>query len=682
MSEMKIALVGNQNSGKTTCFNELTGSNQKIGNWPGVTIERKEGLLKKTDNYVVVDLPGIYSLSPYSPEEEVSRRFVIDEKPDLIVNVVDATSLERSLYLTTQLLELDADVIIALNMTDRLESHGIKIDINKLSKKLGCSIFPISALTGEGIDNLINAIISKKYIKNQHIKIYPEDIECVIEKFVNVIHSSNKRFAAVKLIEDDQGYHGLNTKKGEAWVKMLEVDNDMDGEQLIASKRYDFIENIKKECLTCSPKKISLTDRLDKVFLNKWAAIPIFIVIMAFVYFLSIGIVGGFTTPLIDVFFHGATPSEPVTFNLIFGTISVNMDFIGLGPLLSDAILHANGSNWAASLVNDGIINGVGAVLSFFPQIVVMFICLSLLETTGYMSRIAFFLDRVFHNFGLSGKSLIPFIIGSGCSVPGISSTRIIEDENEKKSTMILTPFIPCSAKLPIITLFSSFFFTNFAWLISLSLYFIAIALILIFGYLFKKFIFKGEHTSFISELPEYRKPKASYVARDVWDKSFAFIKKAGTIILLFSILVWLLTRFTWSFEFLEIDKIDKSMLAGIGNAFAWFFYPMLGQWSWAATVSSIQGIVAKEQVVASMSVIAGSKNIFIEGSPFAFLTGGTAYAFMAFNIFSIPCIASLGALKKELSNRKTFIFAIIFMLLVAWILATSIGVISRAVIL
>ncbi len=678
---MKIALVGNQNAGKTTIFNALTGSNQKIGNWPGVTIERKEGLLKKTKDFEVIDLPGIYSLSPYTPEEEISRSFIINKKPDLIINVVDGTSIERSLYLTTQLLELDVDVIIALNMSDILESRGIKIDVEKLSNKLHTTIIPVSGLTENGINSLIDTILSGKYIKNEHNKIYSEDIEDLIEKFSKTLISNNKRFIAVKLIENDRDYHSLISENHEKQIKELETNNNMDGEQLIASKRYEYIEKIKRECTFVTPKKESITDKLDRVFLNKWLALPIFALVMAFIYFLSIGVIGGLTTPLIEVLFNG-TSGEPVEFDLIFTTIRANLNFKGIGPLLGEVIQNAGGSPWAISLVQDGIIGGVGSVLSFLPQLIVMFLCLSLLETTGYMSRIAFFLDRIFHKFGLSGKSLIPFIVGSGCSVPGIASSRIVEDENERKATMILTPFIPCSAKLPIIALFSSYFFNNYAWLISLSAYLIAIILILIFGYLFKKFIFKGEHSSFVSELPEYRKPKGKYIVRDVYDKSFAFIKKAGRLILLFSIIVWFLTRFTWSFNFLEPENINNSMLAGIGNAFAWFFYPMLGEWSWGASVSAIQGLIAKEQVVASMSIIAGSENVFASGGPFSFLTGPTAYAFMVFNLFSVPCVAALGALRREARSAKTLLLSILFEIGFAWILATLIGVIGRAIVL
>ena len=675
---MKIALVGNQNSGKTTLFNAITGSNQKIGNWPGVTIERKEGILKGSKNISIIDLPGIYSLSPYTKEEEVSRRFIIDEKPDLIINIIDSTSLERSLYLTTQLLELDADVILALNMTDILSSHGIEINIESLSKELDVSIIPISAAKGNGINELISLINNKKYKRNKHINIYPKEIEGVIAKFNDKLSIDNKRFASVKLIEDDSGYHELKNQKDEELVKKLEKHFDMDGEQLIASKRYDFIESVVKKCVTVSKKKDSLTDKLDHIFLNKWAAIPIFIGIMAIVYLLSVGIVGGFLSPLIDVLFNGTNINEPITFNYVFSSFSVNWSFLGLGPWLGSLINNAGGSPWAVSLVQDGIIKGVSAVLVFLPQITAMFIFLSILETSGYMSRIAFFLDRIFHKFGLSGKSLIPFIVGSGCSVPGVMSTRIIEDENERKSSIVLTSFIPCSAKLPLITIFTSFFFKSWAWLVALSFYLIAIVIILLFGYIFKKLFFKEEHSYFVVELPEYKKPRFNYVIRDVGEKSLSFVKKAGTVILLFSILVWFLSSFTWDLRYLEISKINESMLASIGNALAWFFYPMLGVWSWGATVSAIQGLVAKEQVVASMQILAGSSDIFGPNSMFNFFNGVTAFAYLTFNLFSAPCIATLATIKKEGGSFKFFILTMLFQIALAWILATSIGAIGR----
>lgn len=680
---MIIALVGNQNSGKTTLFNALTGSNQKIGNWPGVTIEKKEGIIKGTD-IKVVDLPGIYSLSPYSDDEEVSRKFCFEEKPDLIIDIIDATSLERSLYLTTQLLETDIDVIIALNMEDILTEYGVSIKNDLLSQKLGASIVSISAKKGTGIQDLIDLIKNKKYEHNHHIKIYPSDIEDVIAD--NAAHFMKnqefKRFSAVKVIEHDKEYKVLITPKSEENNAILEEKYQMDGEQLIADQRYKFIEKLKKECLTITPRPESITDKLDKIFLNKFAAIPIFIVIMALVYILSVGVIGGLTVNIIDLLFNGASVLTLDFFGLSWD-FSVNV--VGLGPWLSGLILNAGGSEWVASLVADGIIGGVGAVCNFIPQIMMLFSCLAILETTGYMSRISFFLDRVFHKFGLSGKSLIPFIVGSGCSVPAIMSCRAIEDKDERHLSILLTPFIPCNAKLPIIALFASFFFGPSAWFASFSLYVFAIVIILLSGFILKHLFYKGHSSTFISELPAYKLPSFKYVTRDVKDKTLAFIKRAGTIILVCSVIVWFLASFTWSFQYVDGENIliQNSMLAGIGNVFAWFFYIMLGgNWSWAASVSAIQGLVAKEQVISSMTVIAGLANTAEEASiftsgVFSFFTPWSAYAFMVFNLFSAPCFGAIGAMRKELGSVKAMFKAVGFQIGVAWFLASIIGAIG-----
>jgi ferrous iron transport protein B len=674
---MKTALVGNQNSGKTTLFNLLTGSNQKIGNWPGVTIERKEGTIKGS-KISIVDLPGIYSLSPYTSEEDVSRIYIMEEKPDLIINIIDSTSLERSLYLTTQLLELNVDVVIALNMSDILLQNGIEININKLSESLGCSIIPISAKKNTGVKELIDLIKSKNYIHNQRIKIYPPDVEETItkaEKHVPKENELHKRFIAVKMIENDPRYLVVLNEHTKNEIKQIEQKYDMDGEQLIASLRYDYIGMLKKDCLIVHPHKESITDRLDRVLLNKWAAIPIFIVIMGLIYLLSIGIVGGIFTPLLDMLFN-ADGDITLTISYIFGSSSFDLYFKGLGPLLGDWLSSIGGSPWLVSLVENGIVSGVSSVLGFIPQLFILFIFLSFLEASGYMSRIAFFLDRVFHKFGLSGKSLIPFVVGTGCSVPGIMSTRIVEDENEKKSTIALTPFIPCSAKLPVIALFAGFFFPSIGWLVSLSFYVFAIVLILFYGIIFKKLLFKGEHSSFLSELPAYQMPTFSHLMRDVWDRTWSFIKRAGTVVLLCSVIVWVLASYSWTFQYVASD-ISQSMLAGIGNAFAWFFYPMLGgHWSWAATASAIQGMIAREQVVSSMSVIAslsGGTSVFTS-SAFSFFNGWSAYAYLTFIMFSIPCVATVSSMRKEYGSWKLTLFTVSFQLVNAWVLASLIG--------
>lgn len=656
---MRVALIGNQNSGKTTLFNLLTGSNQKIGNWPGVTVEKKSGFIKNT-MHELVDLPGIYSLSPYTKEEEISRNYLLQEKPDVVINIVDATSLERSLYLTTQLMELDCKVILALNMCDMLEKKGLNINTELLSKALGLPVVNISALKKTGTEQLIN--ILNEDIKKYDKKIYEENLENAIEKISNALDVENKRFVAVKLLERDEMLENISSTITEIndEIEKLEEFYNLDTEQIIANQRYNFIVKIKKEVVKKAEKQTSLTDKLDKIFLNKWLAIPIFIVIMALVYFLSVGVVGSYTVDLID----GA-----------FGSLAeVTASWLeGLGA-----------SEWSISLLCDGIIAGVGAVMNFVPQLIILFVCIAILETTGYMSRISFFFDKLFRKFGLSGKSLVPFIVGSGCSVPAIMSTRTIEDDNEKVATIMLTPFIPCSAKLPIITMFAGFFFTN-SWLVMLSLYIFAIVTIILGAIILRKFFLKGINTSFISELPEYKLPSFKYVARDVWEKTWSFIKRAGTIILMCSVVIWVFVSFNWKFEY-GVD-IEDSILASIGNCFAWFFYPIIGNYSWAATVSAIQGLVAKEQVVSSMAVIAGLAEdavgaSILSSSVFNFFTPASAYAFMVFNLFSAPCFGAIGAMHKELGNSKRTVLAVAFQIGVAWVLATVVNIVGSLILL
>lgn len=672
---MKLALAGNQNSGKTTLFNALTGANQKVGNWPGVTIERKEG--KIIDSEIeIVDLPGVYSLSPYSTEEEISRQFVIEEKPDLIINIIDATSLERSLYLTTQLLELDTDVIIALNMSDVLEKSGITVDIERLSKLFNTTIISLSAKKNLGIENLIAIIKSGGYKKNHQDFIYDEDIENLVSSISAKLNVRHKRFSAVKIIERDRDYRPLLTEEIDAQINTLEENYKMDSEQLIADQRYRHIVRIKNECSTHVEKGETITDKLDRIFLHKYLGLPIFALIMGIVYFLSVGVVGGLTVDFISALFGG---SEIID---VMGS-KVPFSFAGLGPTLSAWLASIGASPWSISLVVDGIIAGFGAVSSFLPQLIILFLCLALLETTGYMSRISFFLDRIFKRFGLSGKSLIPFIVGSGCSVPGIMASRTVESEEERKMTVMLTPFVPCSAKLPIIALFARYFFAAYAWIVTLSLYLMAIVVILVSALILKRFFSKEAYSSYLSELPSYHAPSVIYVFRDVFDKTCSFIKRAGTVIIVCSVAVWFLASFTWSFNYIDGVNyhIRNSILAGIGNVFAWIFYPMLGgTWSWAATVSAIQGLIAKEQVVSSLEVIAGlesGESSLFESGIFSFFTGWSAYAYMVFNLFSAPCFAAIGAMRKELGSTKGMFKAVFFQTGVAWALATFIGVIG-----
>ena len=645
---MKVALIGNQNSGKTTLFNCLTGMNAKIGNWPGVTIEKKTGVIKGT-NYEITDLPGVYSLSPYSLEEKVSREFVLNENPDVIINIVDATSLERSLYLTTQLMELDVKVIIALNMADILEKKGIFIDEKKLQDLLGVKVLKISALKETGIKKLIHEIDKSDL---ERTAVFDSEIENSIQNIQKLINLKHKKFIAVKLLEKDDYFMEHQTAEIEAIATKLANKYDTDLEEIIATQRYDFIEKVKKVCVERKKKLESISDKLDKIFLNKWIAFPIFVVIMFLVYYLSVGIIGSATVDLVG---------EGIEW---------------VSQMVENGLTHIGTSEMLISLVVDGIIAGVGAVLGFVPQLIILFICISLLETTGYMSRIALLLDKVFRKIGLSGKSLIPFIIGSGCSVPGIMGARIVENEQERKMTAMLTPFIPCSAKLPIIALFAGYFFKENAGIASASLYFFAIIIIITSAYVMKKFLFKNTSSTYISELPEYKLPNAKYVAKDVTDRVFSFIKRAGTIILLCSIVIWFLVSFSFKLEYGV--EVENSILATIGSKISWIFYPIIGQNSWGATVSAIQGLVAKEQVISSMSVIAGlsedvqeAGQIFASGGIFSFFTAASAYAFMVFNLFSAPCFGAIGAMRRELGGTKQMLKAVAFQTILAWILAS-----------
>ena len=648
---MKIGLVGNQNSGKTTLFNLLTGMNAKIGNWPGVTIEKKVGKIKDTD-YELTDLPGIYSLSPYSIEEEISRNFVFEEKADVIINIVDSTSLERSLYLTTQLLELDTRVIVALNMSDILEKKGINIDVKKLESELGAKVLKISALKETGIKELIEEI--KKPNNISKVKIFDNNMESVIEKTIRLLPQElkHKRFVAVKLLENDMRFKELTSESIQKLANDVLENYDTDLEEIIATERYKFIERIKSKVVKQSKGKETISDKLDKVFLNKWLAFPIFVIIMFLVYYLSVGVIGTFTVDWVGEVVEG-----------FGGTVGEFLEGIGT-------------SEWLNSLVVDGIIAGVGAVLGFVPQLIILFICISILETTGYMSRIALLLDKLFRRIGLSGKSLIPFIVGSGCSVPGIMGTRIIENQDEREMTTVLTPFIPCSAKLPIIALFAGYFFGENSGFVSASLYFFAIIIIILCAMAMKKFIFKHTSNTYISELPEYKLPSVKYVAKDVFEKVMAFIKRAGSVILICSIVIWFLLSFSPSMEY-GID-VEDSILATVGKQISWIFYPMLGENSWGATVSAVQGLVAKEQVISSMSVIAGlaedteeGSEIFAKEGIFGFFTAAAAYAFMVFNLFSAPCFGAIGAMKRELGGTKKMLKAVAFQTVFAWILAT-----------
>jgi len=652
---MRIALAGNQNSGKTTLFNLLCGTNQKIGNWPGVTIERKAGMWLDAD-IEVLDLPGVYSLSPYSADEEITRSALFNEDIDVIVNIVDATSIERSLYLTTQLMELDIPVVVVLNMSDSLAKKGLKVDHRQLEKSLGVSVFPISAKRNVGLDELKNAIVNNEFVKRKPQPVFPAAIEDEIKTLEASLESRHRRFVSVKLLENDHLLTYLKPSGLTTAVARLADKYGLDAVEMFANERYRLIEAITKKAIIAIPMRHSLSEKLDRVFLHKIFALPIFAVIMFLTYFVSVGLIGQLT-------------ADGITY------------LIGkLNAVIATSFSAWGASPWAISLVIDGVLGGATSLLVFVPQLIVLFLIIGLLETTGYIARISFFLDRVFHALGLSGRSLIPFIVGSGCSVPAIMSSRSIEHDSERNLTILLTPFIPCSAKLPIIALFAGFFFPRYAGLVSFGMYFLAIAVIVLSAFLLKRRFFKQKPGTFISELPDYHLPHPVYLLRDVFDKTWEFIKRAGSIIILSSVMIWLLASFSWRFEY-GVDP-SRSMLAGIGSLISWLFYPMLGgNLSWGAAVAALQGLIAKENVVASMAVISGLASegtdgaaIFAAGGLFGFFTPVTALAFIVFNLFSAPCVASIAAMRREFKTKRLMLQAIVFQTSLAWVLASLIG--------
>lgn len=640
---MKIALIGNQNSGKTTLFNKLTGMNQKVGNWPGVTVEKREGIMVGT-SYIITDLPGVYSLSPYTVEEKISRDFLLKEKPELIINVVDATNIERSLYLTTQLLELDCRIIIALNMIDIVTRRGVDINTKKLSEQLGTEVCEISAKTGLGIDSLIKRInVKRDKIK---IKIFDEQIE---EKISEVADTNMvNRFTALNMIEGNMDSADESTN---IIRKSLESIYEEKMDEIIATQRYCFIGRILGDALDSKKLKCRTTSKLDNVFLNKYLSFPLFVCIMFLVYYLSVGVVGKFM-------------SDFLTTQIAY-----------MGNKVSEVLILINTSEILVSLICDGIICGVGTVISFVPQLIVLFFFISVLEATGYMSRMAFLLDNLFKKFGLSGKSLVPFVVGLGCSVPGIMASRILEKRTQRDKTVILTPFIPCSAKLPIIALFSGYFFPEYAEFVAVSFYFLSILIICISAYIMGKFKQKYEDSVYIDELPEYKLPSIKYIIKDLTQKTKSFLRRAGSIILICSILVWFLLSFSTQLEY-DVS-IENSILANVGKRLSYFFYPIIGENSWEATVSILQGIIAKEQVVSSMSIISGVaasekefSNIFDRGGVFDFFTPQTAYAFVVFNLFTVPCFGAVATMRKELGSNAKTLKAVVFQILIACVAA------------
>ena len=662
---VKIALAGNPNCGKTTLFNALTGSNQFVGNWPGVTVEKKEGRLKGHKDVTIMDLPGIYSLSPYTLEEVVARNYLVADRPDAIINIVDGTNIERNLYLSTQIMELGIPVIMAVNMMDIVAKNGDVIHIDKLSQKLGCEVVEISALKGTGITKAAEKAVAlaqqKKKITPAHA--FASEVEDIIAKVEDKISSDipqeQKRFFAIKLLEKDDKISELLSLMPDvsAEIKELEDHFDDDTESIITNERYVYISSIIGECLTKAKKgeKLSTSDKIDRFVTNRFFALPIFALVMFIVYYVSITTVGGFLTDW--------------TNDTLFGEWIVP----GARTLLEN--IHCAG--WLTGLVVDGIISGVGAVLGFVPQMLVLFIFLAFLESCGYMSRIAFIMDRIFRKFGLSGKSFIPMLIGSGCGVPGVMASRTIENDRDRKMTIMTTTFVPCGAKLPIIALIAGAFFHNSGW-VAWSAYFVGVAAIICSGIILKKTkMFAGEPAPFVMELPAYHMPTVGNVLRSMWERGWSFIKKAGTIILLSTIILWFLQGFGWvdgSFTMLEAEQLDDSILAAIGGVIAPIFAP-LGWGNWKMAVAAVTGLIAKENVVATFGVLFGFAEVAEDGAEIwgtlaTTMTAVAAYSFLVFNLLCAPCFAAMGAIKREMNNTKWFWFAIGYQTLLAYVVS------------
>ena len=654
--EIKIALAGNPNCGKTTLFNSLTGSNQFVGNWPGVTVEKKEGRLKGRKDVIVTDLPGIYSLSPYTLEEVVARNYLIDERPDAILNIIDGTNLERNLYLTTQLTELGIPVVVAVNMIDIVRKNGDKINISQLSKELGCEVCEISALKGVGVkeaaERAVAAAESRECTVPQHsfCGCVEHAIAHIEEAFLHNIPEEQQRWYAIKIFErDEKVLSRLSIPKEimehiESDIAAAEREMDDDSESIITNERYIYIASIIKGC--CKKKNkggLTLSDKIDKVVTNRFLTLPIFAVVMFIVYYVSVTTVGDWVTGW--------------TNDTLFSDWITN----GANKLLESI----NCAAWLQGLIVDGIIAGVGAVLGFVPQMLVLFIFLGFLEACGYMARIAFVMDRIFRKFGLSGKSFIPMLIGTGCGVPGVMASRTIENERDRRMTIMTTTFIPCGAKLPIIGLIAGALFNNAGW-VSASAYFIGVGAIIVSGIMLKKTkLFSGDPAPFVMELPAYHLPTVGNVLRSMWERGWSFIKKAGTIILLSSIILWFLQAFGWENGFGMVDDLDNSVLAKIGNAFAWIFAP-LGWGDWKSAVATVTGLIAKENVVATFGQLfhfAGEElsengdEIWPEVA--AAFTRLSAYSFLVFNLLCAPCFAAMGAIKREMNNAKWTLFAI-----------------------
>ena len=782
---LRIALAGNPNSGKTTLFNALTGSNQFVGKWPGVTVEKKEGKLKKHDGVIITDLPGIYSLSPYTLEEVVARNYLIGERPDAILNIIDGTNLERNLYLTTQLTELGIPVVVAINMIDLVRKNGDKINVAELSRQLGCKVVEISALRGTGIAEAAEAAIdAAKNGKTVPMHTFAGPVEHALahieEAAVHGLPEEQQRWYAVKIFErDDKVLENLNIDPKvmehiNKDIEAVEKEMDDDSESIITNERYIYIGSIIKACYKKkNTGKLSTSDKIDKIVTNRWLGLPIFAAVMFLVYYISMVTVGSAATDwandgLFGDGWHlfgigskaynetaenysnamnaagafvdfdteaedfdadkvlaeleaykpesenatatiGVEDEETLAVNemtVYYSTIpkdakedeTIGMTYVdavsylkengfdepdpaaygvwvkGIPVLVGEGLEKAGAADWLAGLINDGIVAGVGAVLGFVPQMLVLFLLLAILEGCGYMARIAFVLDRIFRKFGLSGKSFIPMLIGTGCGIPGIMASRTIENERDRRMTIMTTTFIPCGAKVPFIAMISGAIFGGSAW-VATSAYFIGMAAIIISGIMLKKTkMFAGEPAPFVMELPAYHLPTVSNVLRSTWERGWSFIKKAGTIILLSTILVWFTSYFGFTsdgFRMLAEDELDKSILAAVGNAIAWIFKP-LGWGEWQAAVASITGLVAKENIVGTMGILYGA-----EGPVYATLAhvfnGIQAYSFLVFNLLCAPCFAAIGAIKREMNNPKWTWFAVAYQCGFAYIISLMI---------
>lgn len=742
--EIKIALAGNPNSGKTTLFNALTGSNQFVGNWPGVTVEKKEGKLKKHDGVIVTDLPGIYSLSPYTLEEVVARNYLVGERPDAILNIVDATNLERNLYLTTQLVELGIPVVVALNMMDLVKKSGDKIDVSELSRQLGCKIVEISALKGDGVmeaaDEAIKAAQSAKTVP-QHSFSGPVEhaLAHIEEAIVHDLPEEQQRWYAIKIFERDEKVmeslkiDSTTIEHIEGDIKAAEKELDDDAESIITNERYIYIAQILKSSYKkANAGKLTHSDKIDRIVTNRWLGLPIFACIMFFVYWIAMvgigasatdwandGLFGdgwhlfgigskayeaaaeeyGDTPAILEALDNGETTyviedeetlelSDPIEITEEaaaearamaekYGEEGPDPADYGVWvpgvPVLVESLLDAVGcADWLKGLILDGIVGGVGAVLGFVPQMLVLFLMLAFLEACGYMARIAFVLDRIFRKFGLSGKSFIPMLVGTGCGIPGVMASRTIENERDRRMTIMTTTFIPCGAKVPFIAMVAGAIFGGAAW-VATSAYFVGMAAIIISGIMLKKTkMFAGNPAPFVMELPAYHMPTIGNVLRSMWERGWSFIKKAGTIILLSTIVIWFLSFFGWAedgFRMLEEDELDISILAKVGNCIAWIFTP-LGWGNWQAAVASITGLVAKENIVGTMGILYGSGDLTAWqalGQAFNSITG---YSFLVFNLLCAPCFAAIGAIRREMNSAKWTWFAIGYQCGFAYVIA------------